>query len=61
MNKKDCEHERVLPLYVRDQEHCQWFSTKKITGEMIHMCLKCGKIFTVKKAIVKKEYEEVEE
>lgn len=60
MDKKDCEHEKVLPLYVRDQEGCQWFSTKKITGEMINMCLRCGKIFRVKEKKIIKVLEEVE-
>lgn len=53
VKEKSCEHERILPVYVRDQELGLWHSSKKITGNMMHMCLKCGKIF-------KKSFEEVE-
>lgn len=60
VKEKNCEHEKVLPLYVRDQEEKQWHSTKKITGEMISMCTRCGKIFRVTRRI-EKDLEEVKD
>ena len=53
VKEKSCEHKKVLPLYVRDQEERQWHSSKKITGEMISMCVECGKLFRVTKRVEK--------
>ena len=53
MNEKECDHKNYLPMYVRDGK-TNWISSKQIYGEMIYVCVDCGK--TLKKTL--KEIEE---
>jgi len=37
-----CQHKLTLPLYARDEK--KWISSKKLMGQMIYICTKCGAI-----------------
>jgi len=41
VKKTKCIHKLTLPLYARGEK---WISSKKVTGEMIYICTKCGAI-----------------